>query len=217
MSNLVFPTLKGFDITVNRMPVYATLVQVAASGKELRASFQTFPRYKWELTLNFVRQVGFSAATPTDEAGTLQRFFMAHLGQWDSFLFSDPYDSSETATPFGVGNGVTTAFQIQRCEPGTWAGPAANYWPAAGSGFEPIYELNGAPSIYVNGVLKTAGTDYSITNGLVTFTVAPANGLTLTWTGSYYRRVRFADDTLEMERFGSQVWDGKTVKLISVK
>ena len=120
MSNQIFPSLKGFDIKVSRKPVYSTLIQPAASGKELRGSFQSYPRYAYALQLNFVRQAGFSAKTIYDEAGTLQRFFAAHLGSWDSFLFVDPYDNADTAMGFGVGDGVTTAFQMQRVEPGQY-------------------------------------------------------------------------------------------------
>ena len=218
MSSQVFPsTLKGFDIKWVRTPVFATMIQAAASGKELRGTFQSFPRYRFTTQLNFARQAGYSSNTPSDEAGTLTRFFMAHLGEWDSFLLVDNYGSSVTAMPFGTGDGVKVAFQLQKYDPGTWGGPATNFWPASGSGFEPIFELNGAPSIYINGVLKTAGTDYTITNGLVTFTVAPGNPLPLTWTGSFYRRCRFDMDELEMERIVAGAWDGKTIKLITTK
>jgi len=218
VSTQVFPsTLKGFDIKILRTPVYATMIQAAASGKELRASLQSYPRYRFTLQLNFARQAGYSTNTPFDEAGTITRFFMAHMACWDSFLLTDPYGSTVTAQPFGVGNASTVAFQLQRCEPGNWSGPASNYWPATGSGFEPIFEMNGAPSIYVNGVLKTVGTDYTISNGLVTFTVAPGNGLVLTWTGSYYRRCRFDVDELEMERLCGGAWAGNAIKLFSTK
>lgn len=68
-------------------------------------------------------------------------------------------------------------------------------------------------------------TDYTISGtGLVTLAANLANGATLTWTGGYYRRVRFDMDDLDMERIfgataagGGQTWEGKTVKLISVK
>ena len=217
MSSLVFPSLPGLDIKVNRTPIFATEIQVAASGKEQRAAFQSFPRYKWALTLNFARNNGQYGAT-YDEPGTLLRFFFGLLGSWDSFLFADPYESAVVAQPFGTGNASATAFQLQRCDPGNWSGPASNYYPATGSGFEPIFDLQAPPQIYINGVLKTVTTDYTISaTGLVTFTAAPGAGTTLTWTGSYYRRVRFDGDSLELERMFGGLYDGKVLKLVSVK
>lgn len=399
MSNLIFPsTLKGFDIKVGRSPVFGTLVQTATSGKELRASFEAWPRYRYTLQLNFVREAGFSIKALQDETANLNRFFQIHLGSWDSFLFQDPLDYTVTGMGFGVGDNTTTAFQLQRTLAGqitdtlgTWpaystprtnlciqsqtlqtgwsttisgtgvaptvtanyalapdgtptadrvqinqgagttgsdysflttptisgvtigqtytlsiwmksntgsnqtivlgygslmgsfqvvtvtpswqrftmnftaaatsgvtnlglrgtvttgstadisawgvqveAGSTAtryiptttatvtvnpSYYPASGDGFEPVFELD--PSnpllIYVNGTLKANGTDYTVSNGIVTFTAAPAANAVLTWTGNYFRRVRFDGDSIELERMVSGAWDGKTVKLITVK
>lgn len=117
MSNLIFPYLAGLDIAVKRAPIFATKIQTAASGKELRASFQAFPRYRYELRINFLRQAN-SYNTVSDEAATLMSFLAQHRGAWDSFLFADPYDSSDTGMGFGVGNGTQTAFQLQRREYG---------------------------------------------------------------------------------------------------
>ena len=115
MSNLIFPSsLKGFDIKVSRSPVYGTLVQTSASGKELRASFEAWPRYRYTLNLNFAREAGYSAKTVQDETANLNRFFQIHLGSWDSFLFQDPLDYTVTGMGFGLGDGTTTAFQLQR-------------------------------------------------------------------------------------------------------
>lgn len=45
----------------------------------------------------------------------------------------------------------------------------------------------GTPSIYVGGVLKTSGVDYTITlpQGLVKFNAAPAAGLVVAWSGTW--------------------------------
>lgn len=199
MSNQVFPTLSGFDIKVAREQLYATAVQVAASGKELRASWWSTPRYRWQLTLNFARQAGFSINTASDEAAALTTFFQTHRGRWDSFLFTDPFESSVTAKNIGTGNGSNKVFPL-----------------LDGAGLA-VTAINGAPSIYVNGVLKTVTTDYTITAGVVTFVTAPPSSQVVTWTGSYYRRVRFDMDSLNFERLADKAWDGKEISLISVK
>ena len=413
MSSLVFPSLAGLDIAVKRTPVFATKIQTAASGKELRASFQAFPRYRYELRMNFLRQANNYNAL-SDEAATLMTFLAQHKGAWDSFLFQDPYDSSDTAMGFGVGNGSTTAFQLQRREPGvysdkigtypipttpranqhyyseqmdngTWskinatvtanasldpngfatmdalvesttntqhsvsgaatyvvgqpytlsvyarpngrtklslvlnysgagyhqgffdipnlqmtslgvggaatggsgtvtyvgdgiyrvtltgiapAGAAGgftelrmldatgaqvylgtgldmhfwgmqlepsafatqyipttsaavtvtpSYYPGT-DGFEPVTEPAPKLQIYKSGVLLSQISDWSFgAGGMINFTVAPAANAVLTWSGGYYRRVRFDGDSLDLEQMVIGAWDGKTVKLVSVK
>lgn len=74
-------------------------------------------------------------------------------------------------------------------------------------GFEPVWDVAPGPSIYVDGTLKTLTTHYSISNtGLVTFVSAPSAAAVLTWSGSYYKRVRFADPTMNLERVVRAIW-----------
>lgn len=118
MGSYVFPSLRGIDIKLGRSTVYATMIQGASSGKELRASWQAFPRHRYTLQVNFARQAGFSANTLTDEVATLQQFFDAHLGQLDTFLITDPVESTAAGMGFGVGDGTTVAFQLQKASRG---------------------------------------------------------------------------------------------------
>ena len=92
MSTLLFPTLPGLDIAVKRSEVFATSVQVSASGVEARATWWSTPRYTYDLTFNFLRQANFSALTYLDEMNVLLKFFEVHKGQFESFLFVDPLD-----------------------------------------------------------------------------------------------------------------------------
>ena len=129
-------------------------------------------------------------------------FFNARSGSFDSFLWTDPDDNSVTAQSFGAGDGSTISFQLTR----TFGGYA-----------EPVFDTNSTPAISVNGVLKTAGTDYTISStGVVTFAAAPGSTLPLTWTGTYYRRVRFASDSAEFAQFLKNLWELKAVELIGV-
>jgi hypothetical protein len=96
-----------------------------------------------------------------------------------------------------------------------------SFYPLSADAFEPVFDVNfvpAIPQIFVDGVLKTQGTDYTISSaGLVTFTVAPAAGAALTWSGSYYWRVRFDLDQTEFNNFLNQLWEAKKVTLVSVK
>lgn len=177
MSNLVFPTLAGRDIKVKRTPLWSTEVLTTESGKEMRAAWWSYPRYRYTMAFNFLRK-----DVNGDEFAALEGFFHRHRGQMDSFLFTDPEDNSVTGMPFGVGDGSKNAFQLQRTAVPSAALPAAAsraYWPASGDGYEPITELNGTPVLYRNGAPMTAGVDYVLgSNGAVTIygnTITAAN------------------------------------------
>ena len=381
MSTPVFPTaLPGFSIKFAREPITDVLVATASSGAELRSSWQYVPRYKYQLDFELLR------GTTLLEYQTLLNHFSRTFGQLAAFLISDPDDNAVTAHGFGVGDGATTAFQLQRCAAGylydntggpwpklttlrtnllaysqslstgaSWtasgvtatgnvqvapdstitatalavtttgtlkqaagsAGGSAytfSFWIQAGSGlsgslaildttgsttvattaftgssgsgwqrisvtgtptsghnisvqitatgsggiyawgaqletgsvatsyivsvsststslspsyypyytdgFEPIFDINTSGSffgIYVAGSLQTPGTNYSISSsGLVTFTSAPSANAQLTWSGSYFRRVRFADKSIKYDRIVTQWYEAKSINLLSV-
>ena len=201
MSNLVFPTLAGFGIEVVRTAIFATLVQPTPSGKELRLSYQATPRWRYEIPLNFARVTGFSINTPSNEMAQILSLFGAVKGRWDSFLFIDSYSNTAAAQNIGTGTGLAgQTTQIDDIE-----------------GF-PISDFNGTPAIYVNGVLQTVTTNYTINaSGLITWVTNPGNGLAITWTGAYYRRVRFDMDEMPMTQMFNLCWNGGTLKLLSVK
>lgn len=119
-------------------------------------------------------------------------FYMQMQGAAQSWLYNDPQDNTiSAATPatFGLGDGTTTKFQITR--------PIGNY-------ADIIQNLNGTPTIYINGTSSTA---LSIDNtGVVTFNSAPANGAVLAWSGSFYFRCRFSDDTLDLKQIFTKHW-----------
>jgi len=198
MSQQVFPTLIGLAWDVTKTPMFSTKAHKSVSGRELRAAYYSYPLYKFGLKYDVLR-----SDTVNAELQTLMGFFLARQGSFDTFLFTDPEVNSVTAQGFGTGNGTTTAFQLAH---------------AYGGYSEPVFDLNGTASIYVNGVLKTVTTDYTISStGLVTFVSAPAAAAALTWTGSFYYRCRFVDDTAEFDNFMYKLWALKRLDLQTVK
>jgi uncharacterized protein (TIGR02217 family) len=193
MSNVVFPVLPGLGWSVTKTPHWSTVIQKAVSGKELRAALMSYPLYRIALTYEVLR-----AGAAYAELQTLIGFFNNRQGAFDSFLYDDTSDNTVTAHSFGTGNGSTTAFQLVR---------------ALGGNTEPVMNLNSNPSIYVAGALKTPTTDYTLNNGMVTFAAAPANGAALTWTGGYYYRCRFLQDSADFENFLYQLWTLKKLEL----
>lgn len=198
MSNAVYPTTPAYQYPVKRTAEWKTLVQQATSGLDATAALWSYPIWHWELPYDVL-----DAAV--GDFQTIVNFFNSRQGMFDTWLFTAPSDNVATAQSFGTGDGTTTAFQLKRAL-------------TVGGFQEPIFNVNGTPSIYTNGVLKTAGLDYSISaTGLVTFTVAPVNGNALTWTGSYYFRCRFKLDLSQFENFARQLYKQGVVQFRSVK
>jgi hypothetical protein len=100
VSLLVFPsTLAGVAAEVSRTPVYDTKVQTSVSGKELRASYQSTPRYRYELKFNFIRKVRPGGGSDLTDLIT---FFETHRGRWDDFLYVDPYTTLQVRVRFDM-------------------------------------------------------------------------------------------------------------------
>ena len=177
MGQSIFPSLPGLTMETQVSPRFNTKINAAVSGFEVRAAYMIFPLWKFTFKYEFIRD------DATNELKTLLGFFNARLGSFDSFLYSSPIDSTVNAQPFGAGNGSTTSFQLVR----TYGGFT-----------EPVQNLNGAPSIYVNGVLTACTVSGT---GSVLFAAPPANGAALTWTGAFYYRCRFMADTIDALQF----------------
>lgn len=198
MSNAVFPALPGLAWGITRIPIWKTAIKASMSGMEQRAGFMSHPVYKIGLVYEFLR--GGAAG----ELQSLIGFFNARAGALDDFLITLADDSSVANQAFGTGDGTTTVFRLGR---------------TLGGMYEPVSAVNGVPSIYKAGVLQTAGVDYTLDAGAakVTFAAPPAAAAALTWAGSYYWRVRFERDESEFKQFLQDLWEARTVKLITVK
>ena len=196
MSALVFPSLPGLEWSVGRQAIFSTGRRPSVSGRLFTVANFAYPRYKYTLSYSFLRQGGSYA-----ELQQIVGLFNQVFGDFDTFLFTDPDDNAVTAQSMGQGDGSNKLFQLVR----TWGGFV-----------EPVYDTNGAPAIYVNGVLKTLTTDYTISaTGLVTFVAAPTAGQPVTWTGAYYRRVRFVQSMLQVSKFLTGLWEAKKVEFES--
>lgn len=109
MSNLIFPALPGVKMNVQRTPVYSTTRERAISGREYVAARYLAPLYKYSLSFEFLR-----SASTFMEFQRLANFLARHSGPYDSFLFDDPEEPDTVDHGFGMGNGSTVAFQLQR-------------------------------------------------------------------------------------------------------
>lgn len=203
----IFPSLPGLGWSVSKAPRFATRVQKAISGRELRVIDQVNPIWTWTLTFVLLRDEHDARGQGGqglgyDELRTLAGFFLEQQGAFQPFLFDDPTDDRVSAQLIGSGDSTTTVFQLVR---------------TFGGFTEPVVAPNSVSAVYFNGVVQPAS-HYSVdpATGLVTFTTAPPTGQAITADFTYYFRVRFADDTTEFENFMYQLWSSKQVKLQSV-
>jgi uncharacterized protein (TIGR02217 family) len=221
MSNLLFPKIRGLGWSVTRNPTFSTEVQSSIAGREVRV--QNFQNPIWEFTLayeyllNDPRSRDENEQTPLE---TLVGFFLARGGQFDDFLLNESdltqrlEDSVYSGQPIGIGDGVTKTFQLVR-----------NF-----GGFLEACQnpANQAAIIYDNGTVQPTNT-YTISNGLVQFTNAPAAGHSITADFTFQHRVRFDAGTsrgssasgtregIEFSNFYFNLYECKEVQLISVR
>ncbi len=194
---LILPTLPGITWPVDKsVGQFDTTVQTSVSGKENRHINRIQPRYTYTIQIAALDSNGTNAGLIYNSLQTLVGFFNQCYGKALVFQFIDPDDNSVIGQPFGAGDGTTTTFQLCR----TLGGFTDN-----------VFALTGSPLIYLNGVIQTPGTNYSMNmqTGVVTFKTAPSLGTALTWTGNYAWWCTWDDDALDLSNFALGLYEMK--------
>jgi uncharacterized protein (TIGR02217 family) len=195
MSNAIFPKLPGEKWGMTRTPSWSNIVKTTTNGRDYTISNWNVPRREYKIPYSILRELAVK------EQAQLEGFFNARRGNFDTFLFDDTSDNAATLQGFGIGDGVTTQFQVVRSR-GGWV--------------ESVSDFNGAPAIYINGVLQSSG--YLISaKGVVTFSIPPVNTAVITWTGKYYWRCRFVNESLSFEQIFREYWNVESLVMITVK
>jgi hypothetical protein len=100
MSQRTFPTsIKGLTYTVVKRPAYATILQSAGSGQEVRIPQRANPIWEWTFIWDYIYNNwpgpnNTMAYAPWTDLQTFIGFFMARLGQASSYLYTDPDDNA---------------------------------------------------------------------------------------------------------------------------
>lgn len=201
MALSLFPTLIGQGFLAEKAPVWSTAIAEATSGRERRRKLWSYPRWRFKLTYEVLRDVSGGR-----DLLTLFTFFNAHAGRSAEFGFLDATDNAVTAQFFGVGDGMATLFQLLRTA------------SSGGSIFtEPVRAIYGAPKLYANAVLIPAS-NYTVDDyGVVTFATPPAAAAQLTWTGQYLFHVRFNQDELSPAQMMQTLWSLSGLQMVTVK
>jgi uncharacterized protein (TIGR02217 family) len=179
-------------------PEYATDIVISAGGYEQR-------NISWEQA-RARYNVAHGVKTKT-QLESLIAFFRARKGRALGFRFKDWTDHAATNEAIGVGNGVKTQFQLTK-----------TYSSGSGSEIRNIYKpVVGSITIKKAGVVQSSGVSVDTTNGMVTFTAAPANGNAITATYEFDVPVRFDADRLSatLEDYGIHSW--MDIPLIEVR
>lgn len=195
MSVPVFPSLAGIAYPVKPSIEWPTVKQDALSGKRIRVPLCTYPIRHWDVPFSFLRSDSTNL-----EWQTFIGFINSLQGPAQLFAYDDPNDDAVTSQEFGEGDGTSTAFQLVR---------------ALGGFAEPVFLVNGTPTIKVNGTPTTPASISAY--GVVNFTTAPASAATLTWTGSFYWPCRLDDELTNLSQFMQRLFECKSLKFSSEK
>ncbi len=210
MSTLYFPTLPGLAWDVKMTPMASTRVSKHVSGRSVRYPLYARARYQFDLTYSVLSASSAASGAGAASLQTLEGFFLARQGQYDSFLLNlsnltqDPADSTVTAGLIGTGDGTTTQFPFLR--------------PVGASFTEQVYWAASCSAVYLNGTpLSMSGHWSIVAPNLLSFTTAPGAGVAITATYSFAFICVFSADTLDLANFSYQLWECQSVKLESYK
>jgi uncharacterized protein (TIGR02217 family) len=205
VSNEVFPSLPGLKWNQGKTPVFSTLIQIAASGRESRTPLYVYPLYEFDLSYEILRD-----DTAHNELKSLASFYLRMGGADDDFLYIDPSDNYTLNSLIGVGDGNNNSFQMVR---------------SYGGFIEPRYDIQSSNNqipivISVNGNTQ-ANNSYSINylrSGILTFNTNPIGVITANF--SYYYRVRFLEYCVggsAFSQFMKNLWEAKSVSFSTVR
>lgn len=217
MSNAVYPTVRGLGFTRLRTFEFKTIVQASGADIETRIVPMNNPIWHWSLIYNYLKD------NPNDllpgnaytDFQTLLGFLLARQGQFDSFLFDDPYDDSvgPALLPSGSPNPQAQLQLVQDPTTGNWYSPIQIN--RAGQFYEDVTDLGvSGITVYANGALQTG--NYTVEGPGLAISGASYAGLYLAWTGgpaapitaqfNYYFRVRLEMDDQDFEQFMQMLW-----------
>jgi uncharacterized protein (TIGR02217 family) len=202
MSTSVFPTgsLKGITFSSVKTPTWARRIQRSVSGREIVVQDYANPIWNFRLTFGFLRD--YPVGLVLSELRLLMDFYLQMQASGDTFLYRDRDDYFVTDEPIGIGDGVTTSFQLVR-------------HLVAGGFPEDIIAPESIVNVKLNGVI-TPNWAVDPSTGIITFAGAPIVSQLITATFFYHFRCRFVDDAIDFERFMHQLWTVKELRFRSV-
>lgn len=155
-------------------PEFKTRIVEMRNGRERRNAEIARARHSYTVPFQNITPEGYSA---------IKQMHYVCMGMLRAFKFRDELDYEIDNEVFGTGNGVKTVFQLLKQS--TLDGVTYQ---------REIYVPNPGMTFTSNGSPTTPTVDYD--RGLITYSVAPANGVVLRATGTFDLWVRFNQDNL---------------------
>ncbi|MBN8531720.1 MAG: DUF2460 domain-containing protein [Alphaproteobacteria bacterium] len=170
-------------------PGYATDIVETVAGHEQRNANWAAARARYNVAHGVRTQ---------EQLDELIAFFRARRGRAHGFRFKDWTDFKGIAQLIGTGNGSQTAFQLVKVY--TSGGETETRVIA-----KPVA---GTLAVYKDGVLQGDGYSVNTVTGIITFSVAPANGVAVSADFEFDVPVRFDTDRLSasLEAYGVHAW-----------
>lgn len=132
---------------------------------------------------------------------SLMGFFAQMQGQFGTFLYADPDDSTVLGQLIGPGDGSTKSFVLGR---------------TIGGWNEPVGWVTSVANVYFNNALQSSSLWALTAPNSLGFYTAPSSGVEITADFSYAFVCRFLDDEMDFEEFMSALWKVDSVKFRSV-
>lgn len=178
-------------------PTFMTHIFDMNGGLEQRQCLWSRAKHRYDVSLGIRDKADME---------DVREFFVAVKGRKNSFRYKDWNDFKLSSELIGTGNGTTTAYQITK-----------TYVSGSYSFVRNIRKPVAATiQVYVNDVLKTITTDYTLdaTTGIITFTSAPPNTHTVKVTGEFDVPVRFDTDVMTASHVGFDAEDWSGISLV---
>jgi uncharacterized protein (TIGR02217 family) len=213
-----FPRKLSYAMTGGAM--FSTSVNMGFSGFEQRNRNWNTARGKWQVMVSS-QQNGSGVVTDFD---LLRNFHLVVGGMADAFRLFEPTDFSiSLAAGTGIltpGTGAQTIFQLTKSYKIAGRTYVRNITKPITTSVKD-YQGNALTNtivVYVNGVAKTLGVDYTLdyTTGKITFTVAPANGAVVAADCQFHWPVRFNSDEFRGTIEESDVKNNKALVSVAV-
>lgn len=206
MSDVLFPELPGLEWDLTKTPMFNTKIMQSVNGRELRASYQAVPKYQISMSFAFLRE-----SKGRKELQQLEGFFLERRGSFDSFLFKMPEDNEFQCT--FVGDGVQTSFQLYK-QINTTQIPL-QHTQAEQSEDPLMWDEVASKPMWSEPDDQMWLLQFDITtNGLLQMPIPLAVGESITISGTYYYRCRFADDEQQYTNFMSKLWKAGKVEMV---
>lgn len=205
MSDVLFPELPGLEWDLSKTPTFNTKIMTSVNGRELRASYQAVPKYEITMSFGFLRE-----SKGRSELQQLENFFLERRGAFDSFLFKMPEDNEFNCT--FVGDGSTSIFQVYK---GIDVKTPLSHTHEILAVDPPMWEQEPTIPMWSDPDEKMWNLQYGVTkNGLLELSVPLEMGETISVTGTFYYRCRFADDEQQYNNFMHKLWKASKVQMI---